>query len=101
MHDKSGCYSTYPSRQYGSDSSKSHRRQAFHHRYQPLDLRRSSSEKRRFPMTDLLNGLKVPLNRRSFVKKGMIAAGAATMGAGLLPYSPSLFAKERPQVRSG
>ena len=35
-------------------------------------------------MTDLLNGLKVPLNRRSFVKKGMIAAGAATMGAGLL-----------------
>ncbi len=40
-------------------------------------------------MTDLLNGLKVPLNRRSFVKKGMIAAGAATIGAGpnYLPHS--------------
>src|SRR5580704_16055309 len=47
------------------------------------------TKKRRFPMTDLLNGLKVPLNRRSFVKKGMIAAGAATIGAGpnYLPHS--------------
>ena len=52
-------------------------------------------------MTDLLNGLKVPLNRRSFVKKGVIAAGAATMGAGLLADSSSLFANEKPQVRSG
>jgi len=42
-------------------------------------------------MTDLLNGLKVPLNRRSFVKKGLMAAGAASMGAGLL--TPSAFAK--------
>jgi hypothetical protein len=52
-------------------------------------------------MTDLLNGLKVPLNRRSFVKKGMMAAGAATMGAGLLADSSSLFATEKPQQRSG
>ena len=42
-------------------------------------------------MTDLLNGLKVPLNRRSFVKKGLIAAGAASMGTGLL--TSSAFAK--------
>jgi Ferritin-like domain len=52
-------------------------------------------------MTDLSKGLKVPLNRRSFVKNGMIAAGAATMGAGLLADSPSLFATEKPQQRSG
>jgi hypothetical protein len=46
-------------------------------------------------MTDLLNGLCVPLNRRSFVKKGLMAAGAAgaaSMGAGLL--TPSVFAKD-------
>jgi hypothetical protein len=42
-------------------------------------------------MTDLLNGLKVPLNRRSFVKNGLMVAGAATVGAGLL--TPSVFAK--------
>jgi Ferritin-like domain len=47
--------------------------------------------RRRFPMTDLLKDLRVPLNRRSFVKNGLIATGAATMGAGLL--TPSVFAK--------
>jgi len=41
-------------------------------------------------MTELLKGLSVPVNRRSFVKKGLMA-GAATVGAGLL--TPSLFAK--------
>jgi hypothetical protein len=46
-------------------------------------------------MTDLLNGLKVPLNRRSFVKNGLLAAGAATMGAGLL--TPSVFAESSSQ----
>ncbi len=50
-------------------------------------------------MTDLLNGLAVPLNRRSFVKKGMMAAGAATMAPGLL--TPSLFAKAGSRERSG
>ena len=40
-------------------------------------------------MTNLLDGVKVPLNRRSFVKKGLMA-GAAGMGASLL--TPSLFA---------
>ncbi len=42
-------------------------------------------------MTDLLNGLKVPVNRRSFVKNGLMAAGVATVGATLL--TPSVFAK--------
>ncbi|HUI84503.1 MAG TPA: ferritin-like domain-containing protein [Candidatus Binatia bacterium] len=41
-------------------------------------------------MSELMDGIGVPLNRRSFVKKGLMAAGAATMGAGLL--SPSVFA---------
>jgi Ferritin-like domain len=45
-------------------------------------------------MTDLLNGLKVPLNRRSFVKKGLIAAGAATM-------APAVFADAGVQQNSG
>ena len=52
-------------------------------------------------MNDLLNGLKVPLNRRSFVKKSLIAAGAASMGSGLLTYGQSAFAKAGPQELSG
>src|ERR1700724_1127890 len=34
-------------------------------------------------------------NRRLFLRNSMIAAGAASMGAGLLPGSLSAFAKER------
>jgi hypothetical protein len=45
-------------------------------------------------MTDILNGLTVPLNRRSFVKKGLMAAGAATM-------APAVFAEAGSQERSG
>ena len=52
-------------------------------------------------MTDVLDGLKSPLDRRSFVKKGMIAAGAATMGVGLLADSSSLFAKEKLKEGNG
>jgi ferritin-like protein len=44
-------------------------------------------------MKDLLNGLTVPLNRRSFVKKGLMAAGAATVGADLLVHAPSVLAE--------
>jgi hypothetical protein len=33
-------------------------------------------------------------NRRSFLKNGMVAAGAATMGAGLLPGSVAAFGRE-------
>jgi hypothetical protein len=40
---------------------------------------------------DLLNNLKGPANRRSFMKRGLAAAGTATMGAGLLAKGVSLF----------
>jgi hypothetical protein len=49
-------------------------------------------------MADLLNGLTVPLNRRSFVEKGLMATGAATMVPGLTV--PSLFAKAGSQEPS-
>lgn len=52
-------------------------------------------------MKDLLNGLQVPLNRRSLVKKGLMAAGAASMGSGLLTHGTSIFAQAGPQERSG
>lgn len=45
-------------------------------------------------MKDLLNGLKGPASRRSFMKKGLVAAGTATMGAGLLAKGVSLFGQE-------
>ena len=41
-------------------------------------------------MSDLLKDLKVPLNRRSFAKNGLMAAAAATLGSGLL--TPSALA---------
>src|SRR5262245_34880707 len=52
-------------------------------------------------MKDLLNRLMPPLNRRSFVK-GLTAAGAATVGAGLLTTNgtPGL-AQEGPEEGSG
>jgi hypothetical protein len=37
------------------------------------------------------SGMKRPTNRRAFLTKGMVAAGAATMGAGLLPARLSSF----------
>ncbi len=40
-----------------------------------------------------LNGFKRPINRRSFVKGGLTIAGAATMGAGLLTRTSSVFAQ--------
>jgi ferritin-like protein len=49
-------------------------------------------------MSDLLDSVKAPLNRRSFVKKSLMAAGAATMGAGLL--TPSAFANTISRERS-
>ena len=50
-------------------------------------------------MTDLLNGIRAPLNRRSFVKKSLLA-GAATMGAGLLGPAAT-FAAESARQQSG
>jgi hypothetical protein len=40
------------------------------------------------------SGMKRPTNRRAFLTKGMVAAGAATMGAGLLPARLSAFERD-------
>src|SRR5713226_4827853 len=45
-------------------------------------------------MKDLVNGLKSSINRRSFIKKGLTVAGAATVGAGMLTSGSPIFAKE-------
>ena len=50
-------------------------------------------------MKDLLNNLKNPANRRSFIKKGFAAAGAATMGAGLLAGRLPVFGQDRDEGR--
>ena len=50
-------------------------------------------------MKDLIDGLKVPLNRRSFVKKGLMAAGAATVGADLSAHA-SAVGEAAPRQRS-
>ena len=42
-------------------------------------------------MKDSLDDLKTSINRRTFVKNGLTAAGAATVGAGMLAYSSSLW----------
>lgn len=47
-------------------------------------------------MTDLLKDLRVPLNRRSFVKNGLMAAGAVA-GVELLTLTPSAFANSATQ----
>jgi len=51
-------------------------------------------------MKDLFTSLKSAINRRSFVKTGLVA-GAATVGAGLLTDSPVLLAQEGPEEHSG
>src|SRR6266852_4149779 len=51
-------------------------------------------------MNDLLTSLKSAINRRSFVKNGLVA-GAATVGAGLLAASPDVLAQEGPEEHSG
>src|SRR6266852_700683 len=52
-------------------------------------------------MKDVLNGVKSSINRRKFVKNGLTAASAATMGVGLLASSSSAFAKNGPEEHSG
>src|SRR6059058_1781091 len=52
-------------------------------------------------MSDLRDGFTASSNRRTFVKNGLTAAGAATVGAGMLAYSSSLLAHEGPEERSG
>jgi hypothetical protein len=45
-------------------------------------------------MKNLLDGVQVPLNRRSFVKKSLVTAGGTVAGAALLTHGTSSFAKE-------
>src|SRR5213080_1579291 len=52
-------------------------------------------------MKDDLNDLKSSVNRRSFVKGGLTAAGAATVGAGLITHNSSLLAEDRDEDHSG
>ncbi len=40
------------------------------------------------------SGMKRPTNRRAFLTTGMVAAGAATMGASLLPGTSTAFSGE-------
>src|ERR1019366_9349602 len=51
-------------------------------------------------MKDRFTSLKSTLNRRSFVKNGVVAS-AATVGAGLLAKSPAVLAQEGPEEHSG
>src|SRR5438270_48348 len=52
-------------------------------------------------MKDSLDGLKTSINRRRFVKNGLTAAGAATLGAGLVASSSPVLAHGGPEERSG
>jgi len=61
----------------------------------------SSPRKEIPPMNDLLNGLNSSTNRRSFVKNGLTAVGAATVGAGLLVNSSTVLGEPSPEEHSG
>src|SRR2546423_128504 len=52
-------------------------------------------------MKDDVNDLKSSVNRRSFVKGGLTAAGAATVGTGLITHSSSLLAEDRDEDHRG
>ena len=52
-------------------------------------------------MEQLWNSVKGAINRRSFVKNGLTAAGVATVGAGLLADSSSVLAEQGPEEHSG
>jgi len=47
------------------------------------------------------SSMKTAINRRSFVKNGLTAAGVATAGAGLLANSSSALSQEGPEEHSG
>ena len=44
-------------------------------------------------MKDMWSSTKTPINRRSFVKNGLTAAGVATAGVGLMARGPSALAE--------
>ena len=56
---------------------------------------RFRSTKEKWHMSELENLIKNPGNRRSFLKTGITAAGAATIGAGLLGSRLTAFGQER------
>src|SRR5690242_16478127 len=70
-------------------------------RHQPLDLQYRAQERRSL-VNYLLKGLKNLVNRRSFMKNGLVATGAASVGVGLLANGSSVFAQEPgPEESSG
>ena len=52
-------------------------------------------------MHTMWNNMKTEIDRRTFVKKGLSAAGVATAGVGLLANGTSLLAESEPMERSG
>ena len=52
-------------------------------------------------MEHIWSSMKGAINRRSFVKNGLTAAGVATVGTGLLADSSSVLAEEGPEEHSG
>jgi hypothetical protein len=52
-------------------------------------------------MKDLLNGVRPPVSRRSFMKKGLATAGTATVGAAMLTNSSQLLAEPNSGEHSG
>jgi hypothetical protein len=52
-------------------------------------------------MESMWSSMKTAINRRSFVKNGLTAAGVATVGAGLLADSSSALAEKGPEEHSG
>jgi len=60
-----------------------------------------NNKKGREIMKDLLNGFRSLANRRSFIKNSLTAAGTATVGAGLVANSSSLFGEDREERGGG
>lgn len=52
-------------------------------------------------MKDLFNGLRASINRRAFMKKGAMAAGAAAVGTEVFSGAGSLFAQQNSVQHSG
>src|SRR5436190_20219780 len=52
-------------------------------------------------MKEPLNGIRPPVSRRSFMKKGLATAGTATVGAALLTNSSQLLAEPNSGEHSG
>ena len=52
-------------------------------------------------MKNLLKDLKGPAGRRAFMKKGVAAAGTATLGAGLLARGLPIFGQDQDEDGGG